>query len=78
MRCPECGGFQIKCTESRAAGSTRVVANKERRLTPVCVEKRWGKNYVFRKRKCLSCDHRFSTVEVVVTKKGYQMRRVSW
>lgn len=78
MRCPECGGFQIKCTDSRPAGATRMVAGREKRLTPVCVEERWGSNFVYRKRKCLSCGHRFSTVEVIVTKKGLRARSVSW
>ena len=55
-----------------------MVAGREKRLTPVCVEERWGSNFVYRKRKCLSCGHRFSTVEVIVTKKGLRARSVSW
>ncbi len=78
MKCPTCGSSQVVVTESRSAGATRTVIGKERRLTPRCVEKRWGNNFVYRKRSCISCSSRWSTVEIVITKKGHRARSVAW
>ncbi len=74
MRCTKCGSFQVSVKDSRAAGTTRTVAGKERRLTPMCVEKRWGSNFIYRKRECAICSHRWDTVEISITKKGYRAR----
>jgi len=79
MRCPGCGSMQVNVEDSRAAGSTRLTpSGKKRRQTPVCVEKRWGTNYIFRKRKCLDCQDKWSTVEVVITSNGHRARSIKW
>ncbi len=78
MRCNKCGSFQVSVADSRASGATRVVAGKERRQTPECVEKRWGKNFIYRVRKCASCDHKWRTIEVHITDKGYRARSIKW
>ncbi len=78
MRCTKCGSLQVNVTDSRASGTLRTVAGKERKQTPKCVEKRWGSNFIYRKRKCTECDHKWSTVEVPVTKKGFRARSVRW
>jgi transcriptional regulator NrdR family protein len=78
VRCEQCGSFQVSVKDSRAAGSTRIVAGKEKRQTPVCVEKRWGKNFIYRKRQCSACNHKWNTIEVSITKKGYRTRSAKW
>ncbi len=79
MRCPSCGSFQVNVTDSRASGNTRLTpSGKKRRLTPECVEKRWGSNYIFRKRRCLNCEDKWNTVEIVVTSNGYRARSTEW
>lgn len=74
MRCEECGSFQVSVKDSRVAGSTRMVAGKERKLTPMCVEKHWGKNFIWRKRQCSNCNHKWSTVEISISKEGYAIK----
>ncbi len=78
MRCTKCGSLQVSVKDSRAAGSTRIVAGKERRLTPRCVEKHWGSNFIYRKRECSECGNSWSTVEVAITDKGFRARSVKW
>ena len=79
MRCPECGSSQVSVSDSRAADSVRhMPSGNKRRLTPACVEKRWGSNYIYRRRKCMKCAGSWNTVEVVVTGNGYRARSVKW
>ncbi len=76
MKCLHCGSNQVAVKDSRAAGATRIVAGRTRQLTPRCVEKRWGKNFIYRKRQCLTCDHKWGTVEISITRNGHRARSI--
>ena len=56
MKCEKCGGFEIKVRETiyRKAEQTKGFRNKS--STP----------YVYRRRVCLSCGHRFTTREYTI------------
>ena len=67
MKCEKCGGLEIKVLETiyRKAEQTKGFRNKS--STP----------YVYRRRVCLSCGHRFTTREYTIPdliafgKRGY-------
>ena len=56
MKCEKCGGLEVKVRETiyRKAEVTKGFRNKS--ITP----------YVYRRRVCLSCGHRFTTREYTI------------
>lgn len=70
MRCVSCGSFQVKVKDSRASGSTRTVAGRERKVVPSVVEEVWGFNNIWRRRQCSTCGHKWDTVEISIDKGG--------